>query len=85
MDDRNELRAKAQELVQRLQNDPTFRQQLEDNPIDVLLEAGLPERSILDFLRETNIPADVVGYDSTAESTCLDTCLATLPDRGLPG
>lgn len=85
MSDLSELRGKAQELVQRLQNDPAFRQQLEDNPIDVLLEAGLPERAIPDFLRETNIPADVVGYDYSDGVICLGTCLATLPDRGLPG
>lgn len=83
--DPQDLRHVAQQIVERLQTEPAFRHQVQNNPVDTLLAAGLPERALPDFLREMNLPADVVGYDFDAE-TCTITCITTdLPDKGLPG
>lgn len=75
-------RAIAEALVQRLRNDPVFRQQVESDPVGILVQAGVPERVIPDCLREANLTADVVGFDAGG---CVDTCYATVGDRGLPG
>lgn len=64
-----EARARSRQVAQRLKDDPAFRQQVEADPFSALREAGVPEEAHLDFMRETEIAADVAGYVS-CEATC---------------
>ena len=76
----DEARAKGRELVQRIKNDPSFRQQLQSDPAGVMREAGLPEDAHLDVARESGVDAEVAGYARcwvTCDETCVVTCLVT--------
>lgn len=73
-------RAKAQDLANRLKNDPAFRQQIEQDPISTLTNAGLSESAAFDFLHDTGMTPDVSGYRGcrvTCDSTCVLTCIVT--------
>jgi hypothetical protein len=61
--EQNLLAQKYQELKQRLEDDPEFRAQVEDDPITALTEAGLREGTIGPFLRAVGIEAEVTGYN----------------------
>lgn len=55
------IRAIARSLKQRLESDTHFREQIEEDPVKVLIDAGLPEDAIPDFLQQTGI-SEVSGY-----------------------
>jgi hypothetical protein len=74
----DDLRAKGQELAQRLQNDPSFRQEVESDPAAAMRAAGIPEGAAADFLRETGVSADVSGYQ-VKDDWCFWTCFITGP------
>lgn len=80
------MRAKAQEIIQRLQTEPAFRQEVERDPASVLIAAGLPEYGLVDFLRETGIQAEVVGYMGCEQTGVFSgLCEVSItPQRGLP-
>ena len=72
------LRARqtARELVNRLHGDPDFKQRVEQDPKGVLTAAGLPASGAEEFMRETGIGSEVVGYRECSD-TCWLTCLVT--------
>ncbi len=61
-------------ILVRASNDPAYMQQLRSDPVSVLVEAGLPYDVIEDFLRETNMQAEVSAY---GQSDCATTCAVT--------
>lgn len=69
-DDLGTFRALAQELARRVQEDPSLRQAIEQDPVAVLVEAGLPAHLVPLFLRETDL-GDVMGYMDELERGCL--------------
>jgi hypothetical protein len=66
-------RTLAQQLAQQIQNDPTFRMAVENDPVTALGTAGLPEALIPLFLRETEVSGDVSGYMDELEHRCFVT------------
>lgn len=69
--DLHQIRAKAQEILERAKSDEEFRRQLQDDPTAVLPRYGLPERAVPDFIREAG--KRVLCEEA---STCFDyTCL----------
>lgn len=70
-DDLNTFRTLSQELARRLQDDPTLRLSIEQDPVTALVGAGLPEQLIPLFLRETDLGDDVTGYMDELEGLCL--------------
>lgn len=70
-----EVREKAQEILNRLKNDPSFKQQIESDPEGTLTAARLPKEAVGDFLRETDL-AEVGGY-TICNFSCLYTCVRT--------
>ena len=69
--DPSPLQARAQEIKDRVAADPEFRQQVEADPVGVLVSAGLPEDAIVvaDPKAETD---DVSGFRMDEEpGTCL--------------
>lgn len=60
--DITEIRAIAQEIVERAKTDETFRQQLRNNPRAILAATGLPEQGINDFIGEAALEGYVAGY-----------------------
>ncbi len=60
-DDLQALRAIARELAERANSDPTFKEQIQKDPVKTLTAAGLPEKAVPDFLREAGV-VDVSGY-----------------------
>lgn len=66
-------RALAQQLAQRVQNDPLFRMAVENDPVSALSTEGLPEDLIPIFLRETEVAWDVAGYMDELEHRCFVT------------
>lgn len=59
-DELAELRALAQRFAERVRLDSDFRAMVQANP-DLLMEEGLPEMAMADFLRSTDL-LDVSGY-----------------------
>ncbi|GCE14645.1 hypothetical protein [Tengunoibacter tsumagoiensis] len=69
------LRVVAQQLVERLGADPTFKTQVQQDPVAVLSGAGLPQEYVSTFLHETGLE-EVAGYLSpNTTHYCLITCL----------
>jgi hypothetical protein len=58
--DLGQARAIAQRLAERVRTDDAFREQVRENP-QLLLDEGLPELAMSDFLRSTDL-LDVSGY-----------------------
>jgi hypothetical protein len=58
--DLDQIRAIAQRLVERIREDPAFKDLVRANP-QVLLDEGLPEVAVADLLRSTDL-LDVAGY-----------------------
>jgi len=56
------VRSTARSIVDRAKADPDFLQQLKDDPEGVLLEAGLHERALADFMAEQGLEPQVQGY-----------------------
>jgi hypothetical protein len=74
--DAQRARQTAQGLLTRLNSDPAFKQQVEQDPIHTLTAAGLPGPGAEEFIRETGIGSEVMGYRECSES-CWITCLVT--------
>lgn len=64
-----QVREKAVALITRIQNDAEFRAQVEQNPEETLVAAGLPANAVADVLSEVR---DEIGEVS---SYCGFTCL----------
>jgi len=72
------VRSTARSIVDRAKADPDFLQQLKDNPEGVLVESGLHERAIADFMSEQGLEPQVRGYDPRGDHGCNDlTCWIT--------
>ncbi len=69
--DVQQVRAKAKELADRVQNDPSFRSSVESDPSGALTAAGLPAKAVEEFIIDVGITPDVAGY---AARQCTDTC-----------
>lgn len=66
-----QIRAKANEIVERMHNDAEFQAQVRQEPERTLVAAGLPAEAVPTFLVETHLSdADVSGY---AASGCVIT------------
>lgn len=80
------VRRTAQQIVERLHGDPVFRQQVQTDPVDALVAAGLPERALADFIRELNLTADVSGYEFISQDiSSYSCCITDVPNEGIPG
>jgi hypothetical protein len=78
--DLQQIRAKAQKILERVNSDDAFRQKAQADPLGVLAEYGLPQRAIPDFMRETDghLDADDGCNDYTCiVSHCSPTCYVT--------
>jgi hypothetical protein len=79
--DLQQIRVKAQEIVERAKTDQTFRQKVLADPVGILGEHGLSTRTILELKRERieqALPTDCV--DGTCIITiCPETCVITIP------
>jgi hypothetical protein len=56
------IRQKAAQIAERAASDPAFMERLRHDPEETLLEAGLPERAVGDYMREAGLTAEVGGY-----------------------
>jgi hypothetical protein len=56
------IRQKALEIAERASRDPAFMERLKSDPEETLLEAGLPEMAVADYIREAGLTAEVGGY-----------------------
>jgi hypothetical protein len=68
--DLQDVRRKAQEIVERAKADPALEDQLKNDPDGTLLGLGFPEREIPDFLQEQGLQPEVAGYIACADFTC---------------
>jgi hypothetical protein len=50
------------QIAQRAAGDPAFMERLRNDPEETLLEAGLPEKAVGDYIREAGLTAEVGGY-----------------------
>ena len=68
-----DVRRKAQEIVDRAKSDPAFVQHVKATPELALVEAGLAEGALHDFMAEQGYQPEVLGY---AYGACVDlTCI----------
>lgn len=60
----DQIRQKAQDIVERAKSDPTFRHQLLQDPRGTVISYCLPEIAVNDFLSQANLSeqGDVAGY-----------------------
>lgn len=70
-----EARTKATDIVQRAQQDPAFKEQLKDNPVGTLTDAGIPEPAVQDLISELGVSPEVSGYQLSDE--CWVSCWFT--------
>jgi modification target Cys-rich repeat protein len=73
-----EGRAKAQEIVERIVRDPSFREQLRDSPVETLATAGYasaraPQTRVV---RRPCVPGTTCRR-ATCKNTCKITCAGT--------
>jgi hypothetical protein len=73
--DKERSRVIADEVVRRALADPSFREKLKSNPVDVLEEAGIKRGPAEDASREMQI--DGVSTDLRCDDTCDYTCFFT--------
>src|SRR5688500_11501644 len=66
MSDRSNVIETAKTIINRIQNDPAFREQVEKDPTGTLTGLGLPQDSVEDVMREGY---DVAGF---SEPACLE-------------
>lgn len=57
-----EIRATAASISQRAASDPNFLELLKNDPEQTLIDAGLHESVIREFIREAGLTAEVAGY-----------------------
>lgn len=57
-----QVRATAKEIVQRLQDEPAYRQQVKDNPVETLTSSGMPKEAVPLFLQDIGADSEVAGY-----------------------
>lgn len=70
-----EVREKAEDIIRRLETDPSFREEVESNPEEALTGAGLPANAVEDFLRESG---ELVGRLAVSCGvTCGVSCIKT--------
>ncbi|MGA7731971.1 MAG: hypothetical protein WCD37_11965 [Chloroflexia bacterium] len=72
----DEIRAVAAQIVERANRDPQFMEQLRNDPETVLLDAGLHESAVGDFMRSAGLMPEVQGYiledlDVPCQYSCL--------------
>jgi hypothetical protein len=70
--DFEQVRAKVGEIAAKAKGNPTYLQELRDNPRQTLVAAGLPDGAVDDVLREEGGLGDVQGY-----MKCWLTCMTT--------
>jgi hypothetical protein len=76
--DAQQMRDKGLAILERLQSDPAFKQQVEQDPKGALTGAGIPDRAVEDFMREASVAGDVQGY-MMCDHTCDWSCFITGP------
>lgn len=59
--DMEHVRALARSLAQRAWSEQDFRQRIQENPVETLSDAGLPEEFVGIFLQEAQL-SEVSGY-----------------------
>jgi hypothetical protein len=57
-----EVQATAEAIRERAETDARYKARLQDDPVRVLLAAGLPENALRDFMRQEGLEAEVMGY-----------------------
>jgi hypothetical protein len=78
----DEIRAVAAQIVERANRDPQFMEQLRNDPETVLLDAGLHESAVGDFMREASLTPEVEGYiledlDIPCQYSCMPNTILT--------
>ncbi len=63
-------RAIANQIVQRLQDDVSFREAVKQDPTAVLTGAGLPAAAVGDFLGALKYTGEVAGYMRSEVDHC---------------
>jgi hypothetical protein len=76
--DAQQMREKGLAILERLQSDSAFKQQVEQDPKGALSAAGIPDRAVEDFMREASVAGDVQGY-MMCDHTCDWSCFITGP------
>lgn len=76
--DAQQMRDKGVAILERLQRDPAFKQQVERDPQGTLSAAGIPTGAVEDFMREASVAGDVQGY-MMCDHTCEWSCFITGP------
>jgi hypothetical protein len=72
-EDTNQVRVIAKGIAQRAIADPAFADRLRADPRATVLEAGLPEQVVDDFItHDLGLEAEVSGYHPLA---CSQTCI----------
>lgn len=71
-----QIRAIAATIAQRAASDPAFLELLTNDPEQTLVDAGLPESAISDYMREAGLTPEVAGYileelDAPCQHTCM--------------
>lgn len=81
----DDIRAKTRAICQRAGSDEAYRQRVQDDPVAIFTEAGIPAEVFPDLLRETTDAPDVQGFmkcAATQDDGCHDfTCWTS----GCPG
>lgn len=71
-DIRSQVREAAKGIIQRAINDAAFAEQLRADPHTTVLEAGVPEAAVDDFITyDLGIEPDVSGYIGCYVTGCL--------------
>lgn len=63
------IRQTALALAERAKSDEEFRAQIQQQPLETLIQAGLPRETIGEFLRETQI---IDGFDAENDVSGFD-------------
>ncbi|GCE14643.1 hypothetical protein [Tengunoibacter tsumagoiensis] len=77
-------RKKLRTIVAQACNDRYYMNVLRNDPVDVLVNEGLPFDVIEDFLRETGLQADVSGYAMSGQM-CANSCALSHTNAYPPG
>lgn len=70
------IRATAAKIAQRAASDPRYLELLTNDPEQTLVDAGLPESAVRDYMREAGLTPEVAGYIlEELDSFCAHTCM----------